>query len=45
MPKELHHINGRNIPDHNNIENLEALWPWEHADKDIYRHYKGTRPN
>ncbi len=45
VPKELHHINGRNIPYHNNIENLEALWPWEHADKDIYRHYKGTRPN
>lgn len=44
VPKELHHINGRNIPDPHNINNLQEVWPWEHADIDPFRHYKGPRP-
>ena len=39
-PMELHHINGRKIPDPHNINNLEPLTPWQHADKDPYRHFK-----
>ena len=27
-----------------NKENLEPLWPWEHADIDPYRRYTGERP-
>ena len=44
VPMELHHKNGRNIPNANSDENLEKLWPWEHSDKDPYRHYSGPRP-
>jgi len=43
-PMELHHINGRNIPDPHNINNLQEVWPWEHDDIDPFRHYKGPRP-
>jgi len=44
VPKELHHTNGRNIPDPHNINNLQELWPWEHDAIDPFRHYKGPRP-
>jgi hypothetical protein len=44
VPKELHHIDGRNIPNANNINNLKAVWPWEHADIDPFRYYNGLRP-
>ena len=39
VPKEIHHINGREIENPHNIENLEDLWPWDHDIKDKYRHY------
>ena len=44
VPQELHHINGRNIPDPHNISNLRELWPWEHAAVDPFRTYTGPRP-
>ena len=44
VPKEIHHINGREIENPHNIENLEDLWPWDHDIKDKYRHYTGPRP-
>ena len=44
VPKELHHVNGRDGVDPHNIENLKEVWPWEHSDIDPFRHYTGTRP-
>ena len=44
VPKELHHINGRNIDNPHNIDNLMSVWPWEHAEIDPYRYYTGPRP-
>jgi len=44
VPKELHHIDGRNILNANNINNLKPVWPWEHADIDPFRYYNGSRP-
>ena len=44
VPKEIHHINGRNIPNPHSQDNLLPVWPWEHADIDSYRHYTGERP-
>ena len=44
VPKEIHHINGRNIPNPHNQDNLLPVWPWEHADIDPYRYYTGERP-
>lgn len=41
---ELHHKNGRNIPNPHNPNNLEPLWPWDHAAKDTHRHYTGPIP-
>ena len=41
---ELHHIEGRNIENPHNVDNLMQVWPWEHADIDPYRHYTGLRP-
>ncbi len=41
---ELHHINGRDIPNPHNIDNLQKVWPWEHDAIDIFRHYVGPRP-
>lgn len=35
---------GRAIPNPHNIDNLEPLWPWEHAEADRNRYYKGPRP-
>ncbi|MBO6119574.1 MAG: hypothetical protein J6P02_03845 [Lachnospiraceae bacterium] len=43
VPMEIHHINGRNIPNPHNIENLEKLWPWEHAAKDPYRYWTAPK--
>jgi hypothetical protein len=45
VPMELHHINGRNIPDPHNINNLKEVWPWEHEDIDPYRYYNSVRPD
>jgi hypothetical protein len=28
----------------NNIENLKALWPWDHAAADPFRFYTGLTP-
>ena len=44
VPMELHHKNGRNIPNPHRIENLIPLWPWKHDEVDKYRHYTGPRP-
>ena len=44
VPKELHHIEGRNIPNPHNETNLLEVWPWEHDDIDPYRFYIGPRP-
>ncbi len=44
VSKELHHVNGRNIPDPHNANNLREMWPWEHAAIDPYRHYNGPTP-
>lgn len=44
VPRELHHINGREIANPHNISNLKPVWPWEHADIDLFRHYTGPRP-
>ncbi|MBM4164970.1 MAG: RHS repeat-associated core domain-containing protein [Lentisphaerae bacterium] len=44
VPKELHHIEGRKIPNPHAPANLKEVWPWEHADIDPYRHYNGPRP-
>lgn len=44
VPKELHHIDGRNIDNPHNIDNLMPVWPWEHAAIDPYRHYTGPTP-
>jgi RHS repeat-associated protein len=38
VSKELHHIRGRNIPDPHNINNLQEVWPWEHAGIDPHRY-------
>ncbi|WP_054950720.1 pre-toxin TG domain-containing protein [Numidum massiliense] len=44
VPKELHHKEGRKIPNPHNSKNLQEVWPWEHAEIDPHRHYKGPRP-
>jgi len=41
---ELHHINGRDISNPHNIDNLLEVWPWEHAEIDPHRFYTGPRP-
>jgi RHS repeat-associated protein len=41
---EIHHINGRNIMNPNNINNLMKVWPWQHAEIDKFRFYNGPRP-
>ena len=41
---ELNHITPRYLGGGNNIENLEALWPWEHAAADPFRFYSGRTP-
>ena len=44
VPMELHHKNGRNIPNPHAQDNLQQVWPWEHAEIDPYRHYTGPTP-
>ena len=44
VPKELHHEKGRNIENPHNINNLQEVWPWEHAEIDKHRKYTGPRP-
>lgn len=44
VPMELHHKNGRNIPNPHAQDNLQQVWPWEHAEIDSYRHYSGPIP-
>ena len=44
VPKELHHIDGRKIPNPHNENNLLEVWPWEHDAVDPYRFYTGPRP-
>ena len=39
--RELHHINGRHVPNPHHISNLVKLWPWQHARIDPYRRYNG----
>ncbi|MGE5455740.1 MAG: RHS repeat-associated core domain-containing protein, partial [Ignavibacteriales bacterium] len=38
-PMELHHINGRNITNPHNLNNLQPLTPWDHSTIDPYRHW------
>ena len=42
--KELHHKTPRRQGGPNTPDNLQEVWPWEHADIDPYRHYNGPRP-
>ncbi len=35
---ELHHTQGRDVPDPHNIENLQPVTPQQHSDVDPYRH-------
>lgn len=44
VPMELHHIEGRNISRPHDIQNLQPVWPWAHADIDPFRNYTGPRP-
>ena len=41
---ELHHLEGRNIPNPHNTDNLLEVWPWKHAEIDPHRFYTGPRP-
>jgi hypothetical protein len=38
VARELHHIEGRAIPDPHNPTNLQEVWPWEHEAIDPNRH-------
>jgi hypothetical protein len=38
---ELHHIDPRRLGGSNAFENLEPLWPDEHAAVDPFRHVAG----
>ena len=44
VPMELHHVGGRNIPNPHALNNLQPVWPWEHAAIDPYRFYTGPGP-
>jgi hypothetical protein len=44
VPMELHHIEGKNVPNPHRADNLLRVWPWEHAEIDPYRYYNGPRP-
>ncbi len=35
---ELHHINPQHLGGSNKASNLEIVSPWEHAEKDSFRH-------
>jgi hypothetical protein len=41
---ELNHIQPRHLGGGNNVQNLESLWPWEHAAVDRFRFYTGPMP-
>ncbi|GJI98214.1 hypothetical protein RugamoR57_49320 [Duganella caerulea] len=41
---ELHHITPQSDGGTHDSTNLREVWPWEHADIDPYRYYKGPRP-
>ncbi len=36
--------NGRNIPNPHAQDNLQQVWPWEHAEIDPNRHYTDPIP-
>jgi len=44
VSKELHHVVPRFQGGSNALNNLEALWPWDHAAVDPYRFYSGAVP-
>ncbi|WP_291377439.1 hypothetical protein [Demequina sp.] len=44
VPMELNHITPRWQGGGHTLDNLEPLWPWEHADIDPYRFDTGERP-
>jgi RHS repeat-associated protein len=44
VSRELHHIVPRSAGGTDDIENLQALWPWEHSAVDPFRHYNGPTP-
>jgi RHS repeat-associated protein len=44
VPMELNHIIPRSQGGTHTLENLEPLWPWEHAAVDPYRFYEGPTP-
>jgi RHS repeat-associated protein len=45
VPMELHHIEGRNVPNPHGADNLQELWPWQHARIDPHRYYNGPVPD
>lgn len=44
VPMELHHKVPRRAGGGHGQHNLREVWPWEHADLDPFRYYKGPRP-
>ncbi len=44
VPKELNHIVPRWQGGGHTLDNLEPLWPWEHAAVDPFRFYTGPTP-
>lgn len=44
VPMELNHIIPRSQGGGHTLDNLEPLWPWEHAAVDPYRFYTGPTP-
>lgn len=44
VPMELNHIKPRAAGGTHTLDNLEPVWPWEHAAVDPYRHYTGPTP-
>ncbi|HEX2893754.1 MAG TPA: RHS repeat-associated core domain-containing protein [Marmoricola sp.] len=44
VPMELNHIIPRYQGGGHTLDNLEPLWPWEHAAVDPYRFYTGPTP-
>jgi len=44
VPMELNHIVPRYLGGSNAFENLQPLWPWEHAAIDPFRFYIGQTP-
>lgn len=44
VPKELHHIIPVREGGSHEPENLLEVWPWQHAEIDQYRYYRGPVP-